>query len=216
MPLSLSSARRPLALALALFVVLGLETALAQDRQAAYVSDLHEMNPRLTEQEVSGRALFLVEGGRLHISLAVRGVAPGMMHLQHIHGFTDGEQAAACPPAEADANGDGIVDLLETEPYVGVTLVPFNGAPAGLEIESESYPVATEDGLMTYTMSVPLAELEAAAQEAYGLGSLALERRAVFIHGVPEGAELPASVQSLPGVPSHVTVPIACGTIERL
>ena len=64
-------------------------------------------------------------------------------------------------------------------------------------------------------MSVPLDALEAALREAHGTEQLALERRTVFLHTVPEETSLPASVQSLPGVPAHVTVPVACGVIER-
>ncbi|MGY5808772.1 hypothetical protein ACXHXG_13735 [Rhizobium sp. LEGMi198b] len=41
-------------------------------------------------------------------------------------------------------------------------------------------------------------------------------RRKALVHGVPEGHTLPASVGSLGTVPSHVTLPIACGKIVRV
>jgi hypothetical protein len=45
---------------------------------------------------------------------------------------------------------------------------------------------------------------------------LDLDRRVVFIHGVPAATALPASVQSLGTVPAQVTLPIACGKIGRV
>lgn len=182
-------------------------------QESAFTATLQELNADLTSGEVSGEALFIISDGQLHISLVARGVEPGMMHLQHIHGFTEGGDSM-CPAADADANGDGVVDLLETEPASGVTLVPFNSAPAELTIESDSYPMADADGLMTYTMTVPLADLEAALQDTYGITELDLGSRVIFLHGVPEDEGLADTVQSLPGVPAHVTVPLACGKIQ--
>lgn len=63
---------------------------------------------------------------------------------------------------------------------------------------------------------MPLDKLQAAIKKQYGIDDLALEDRVIFIHGVPEGQKLPDSVQSLPGVPAYITVPIACGVIKAL
>lgn len=43
-----------------------------------------------------------------------------------------------------------IVDLAETEPAAGVTMIPLNGAPASLTLASDTYPVASKDGHVTY------------------------------------------------------------------
>lgn len=180
----------------------------------AYVAEINAINPQLTNSKVSGQAIFIVADGQLKITMVVKGVSPGM-HLQHIHGFISG-QAAICPPANADKNGDGIIDLVETEPSAGTTLIPFNGAPIELKIKSDTYPVAGKDGILTYEMTVPLAQLNAAIKKEYGIDKLDLEHRVIIIHGVPEGTSLPNTVQSLPGVPAYVTVPIACGEIKAL
>lgn len=181
----------------------------------AYVADIQEINSQLTEGTVSGQATFIVADGNLSITLAVKGVAPNLMHLQHIHGFINGDKGAF-PPASADTNGDGIIDLIETHEYTGKTLIPFNGAPIALDIKSDSYPIANENGLLTYQITIPLGKLKVAIKDKYGIDKLALEDRVIFIHGVPEGNTLPNSVQSLPGVPAHITVPIACGVIKAL
>lgn len=204
-----------LTMALAFFAV-SMTSAQGQsaDETHAYVAKISEINPQLTKGDVSGQAIFIIANGQLKITLVVKGLSPGM-HLQHIHGFMT-DKAATCPPANADKNGDGIIDLVETEPYAGTTLIPFNGDPVGLKIKSDTYPVADKNGVLTYEMTVPLDKLNAAIKKEYGIDNLSLENRVIFIHGVPESTSLPNTVQSLPGVPAYVTVPIACGVIKAM
>lgn len=164
-------------------------------------------------QTVTGTISLNEEGGELRIEIDAGGLAPGM-HLAHLHGFAvpDPEEAA-CPDAAADANGDGIVDLIETRDAAGVTLVPMTENPASLEIMSEGYPEAQEDGQMEYIQIVEPATLERAMVETYGTPP-ALETRVFFVHGVPSEAGLPDSVQSLEGVPAHATLPIGCAEMK--
>jgi len=197
-----------------LFFLLTMGVAKGQVHEA-YVAEINEMNPELTQSEVSGQAIFIIADDVLTISMAVKGLAPNKMHLQHFHGFISGEKAT-CPPSNADTNGDGVIDLIETEPYAGTTLVPFNGAPIELQIKSDSYPIADADGLATYQITIPLKKLETAVKKEYGIDKLSLENRVIFIHGIPEDMPLPDTVKSLPGVPAFVTVPIACGVIKAL
>jgi hypothetical protein len=210
-------------LALALLLVLftgGIAHAQKQydpeSGSAAYVAKIKALNSNLTKEHISGQASFVIADGQLNITIVAKGLAPSIMHLQHIHGFKVSGKASSCLGPDADSNGDGIVDLIETHQSSGVTLIPFNAAPTKLKIKSSSYPVANGNGLLTYQMDVPLDALTSAIQNNYDIGELSLEDRVMYIHGVPEGTSLPETVQSLPGVPSLVTVPIACGEIEAL
>lgn len=194
-------------------LILGLVgSAVAQSTTAAFTATMKEMNPQLTDGNVSGQAILTVDSGLLHIDLIMKGLPAGM-RLAHIHGFMT-DEVSTCPAATADTNGDGIIDLLETEPTAGTTLIPFNGDPAGLQILSDTYPVAGEDGLLVYDMTVPLDKLDGAMKDTYKIDDLTLGNRVIFVHGVAEGATLPDTVQSLPGVPATVTVPIACGEVR--
>jgi len=132
-----------------------------------------------------------------------------MSHWQHYHGFADGREAA-CPTSAQDANGDGIIDLIETEPVSGTTMVPFNADPVKLDIPDESYPTAAADGSYSYEKTVSMSALQA----ALGGAPLALEKRVVFIHGVPDSMTLPGTVASLGPVPAQKTIPIACGSLD--
>lgn len=204
-------------LVLTIFAVLAIFSAERTYGQGskAYTVEINGMNPSLANGEIFGEAILLIHDGQLTITLATKGLKPDMMHLQHIHGFVDGRKST-CPTSTADANGDGVVDLIETEPAAGTTLIPFNATPVDLQIKSDTYPTADSDGLITYHITVPLERLEESVRKEYDIDRLSLENRVIFIHGIPENDPLPNSAESLPGVPSHITVPVACGEIKAL
>ncbi|MCC7251828.1 hypothetical protein [Hyphomicrobium sp.] len=179
---------------------------------AVFVAKLQPLNASKIGASASGNARLEVADGKLIVSIDLAGLPPGM-HLQHFHGFPSG-QDATCPTSEHDGNGDGYIDLIETEPVAGTTMVPFHAHPATLEIPSDSYPVADEHGAAHYEKTEVVADIESALKEKFKAPVLALEKRVIFVHGVESSTALPDSVKSLPGVPAHVTIPIACGKIE--
>ena len=179
---------------------------------AVYVARLHLMNAKITSHGTTGEARFTVNGDNLTISVKVKDAAPGITHWQHFHGFKDNRDATCATPA-ADRNRDGIVDLLETEPVSGTTMVPFIGDPVSMNVAEGTYPKASADGTYEYQQTVSLEALTAAFGKAFDGAKLDLDRRVVLIRGTPN--TLPKSVQSLGPVPAQVTLPIACGTIER-
>jgi len=209
---------------LALAIVSGCAFATLADAQAAdatdksmaiYVASLHPMNTKVTGRETTGEARFAITGDTLTISVNVDGTPADIEHWQHFHGFKDNRNAV-CPTEAADANHDGIIDLIETEPASGTTMVPLNDDPVGMKVATNTYPKASADGSFQYQKAVSLRALKAAFAKAFGDRELDLDRRVVFIHGVPSATNLPASVASLGTIPAQVTLPIACGKIERV
>lgn len=189
-------------------------TALASDTSAVYVAHLAPLNSKVTGSDASGEARFTIEGDRLTIVIDAKGLPPGIMHLQHFHGFTDNREAT-CPTAAADVNGDGIIDLIETEPMSGTTMVPFHDDPVNMQIVNDTYPKASADGSYHYEKTVSLKALQAAFAKAFKDPDLDLDKRVVYIHTIFPSSKLPASVASLGKIPAQVTLPIACGKIER-
>ena len=180
-----------------------------------YLAPLHALNTKVTGVETSGEARFSITGDTLTITVNAEKLPPDMMHLQHFHGFKDNRDAT-CPTEGADVNHDGIIDLLETEPTSGTTMVPFHDDPVSMEIVRDTYPKAGADGTFQYQKSVSLTDLEAAFAKAFGDKELDLDRRVVFIHGILASTKLPASAASLGTIPAQVTLPIACGEIKRV
>jgi hypothetical protein len=139
-----------------------------------------------------------------------------MEHLQHLHGFAKGDRESKCPTARNDTNGDGIIDIVETEPVAGTTMVPFHDDPVSMQMVKDTYPTAGTDGSYSYGKTVSLKALKAAFAAKFLGQQLDLGRRVVFLHGVPSSTKLPATVASLGEIPAQVTLPIACGEIKKV
>jgi hypothetical protein len=179
------------------------------------MAHLHAMNTGITHAHTAGEACFTVNGDQLTIDIKVHGAPADTVHWQHFHSFKDG-QVASCPTAAADANHDGIVDLIETGKASGTTMVPLIADPASMDVAHGSYPKADTLGDYHYHEVVSLKALDAAFAKAFPGQQLDLAKRVVYIHGVPDGTKLPASVASLGPIPAQVTLPIACGKIWRV
>lgn len=186
----------------------------ADSQPTVYIAKLHPVNAKVTGLETTGEARFSINGDALTIDVNAEKLPPDMMHLQHFHGFKDNRDAT-CPTEAADVNHDGIIDLIETEPTSGTTMVPFHDDPVSMEIVRDTYPKADADGTFHYKKTVSLKDLEAAFAKAFGDKELDLDRRVVFIHGIISSTKLPASAASLGTIPAQVTLPIACGEIKR-
>lgn len=200
---------------LALSAVLACLSAMPGEAAERYVAKLAPLNAEKIGTSASGTADLQVANGKLSISIELGGLVPGLMHLQHFHGFADGRDAA-CPTTKEDANGDGYIDLMETETVAGTTMLPFHKHPVTLEIPNDTYPVANSKGAASYTHSNSVGELEKALKEKLKAPALDLAKRVIFVHGIASDAKLPELVKSLPGVPAQVTIPVACGKIEAV
>lgn len=186
----------------------------AEGEGQRFTATLSPVNQDLLDSSPSGEATIEIRDDSMVITVDARGLPPEMAHLQHFHGFEDGAPAR-CPDADADANDDGVVDVTETAPMAGTTMVPFHDNPANMEIQAETYPRADGEGAYSYRQAVSLEAVRSAFQEKFG-GDLALDDRVVFIHGVPDDVTLPETAETKAGLPVHVSLPIACGELEPM
>lgn len=180
-----------------------------------YEAQIQSLNSNVTNLQTSGKARFVIDGNKMHITIDIKNAPPAIEHWQHFHGFTD-EGIATCASESEDVNGDGIIDVVETETESGTTMVPFNKLPAEMDIPTDTYPVADDNGSYHYEIEVSLDDLESAFANAFGGSELNLDSRVIYIHGVPSDTNLPETVASLGDIPAHVTLPIACGKIEKV
>lgn len=180
-----------------------------------YIAHLAPLNTKTTGTSAGGEVTFSIRGDSLTITTDATGLPKDLTHWQHFHGFKDGKDAT-CPAGTADANGDGVVDLIETEPAAGTTMVPFNDDPVAMDIPKDTYPKSTAAGTLHYQKTVSLSAMQAAFGKAFNGQKLELDKRVVFLHGVSPDTKLAASVASLGPIPAQVTIPIACGKITRV
>lgn len=160
-----------------------------------------------------GHATFDVEDDTLTIHIDMHHTPANIEHWEHFHGFPDNQQALIATIAQ-DANGDGFVDLPETEAVSGTTMVPFDDAPENMDIPHNRYPHSDENGDFSYEKKVPLSTLLTNFKQAFSSDTLALDKRVIYIHGVDNSLTLPDTVQGeVMDFDQHVTLPIAVGQI---
>lgn len=179
-----------------------------------YEADILPLNDAKIGTKAHGKATFELSEYEMKIKIEMFDTPKNTEHWEHFHGFPDGKDAQVATMAQ-DANGDGFVDLPETEAVSGTTMVPFDSDPQEMNIPNDHYPVSDVHGHFAYEKVVPLKELERNFQKAFNTTDLDLDKRVVYIHGVPESFELPATVQGEVGsYDAHVTLPIAVGKIK--
>lgn len=179
-------------------------------------AELSTMNSQVAGS-ASGQASFRIVDGDFEARVDASGLAPDMLHPQHIHA------AESCPPPSADENGDGFVDVVEGLPFYGAILVPLDGDLSSQAAGNPGgFPTADASGAVSYRTSADLQQMlsDLRAEDPNPddprvklSGDLSLPERTVVLHGVPEDTDLPESVQSIAGLPAHLTLPVACGEI---
>lgn len=179
-----------------------------------YVAKLQALNATISGGETHGEAHFIISNDTLQVTIDVQNAPAGIEHWQHFHGFEDGKDAAIAT-MDQDANGDGIVDIVETGTVSGTTMVPFNELPAAMDLGSPTYPMADEHGNYHYEVRIPLIQLKEAFGKAFGGESIDLDKRVLYIHGVPSATDLPSTVATVHDIPATITLPIAVGKIVK-
>ena len=157
----------------------------------------------------------------MQVFMTVNGAPQRISHIQHIHAGT------ACPTTAADVNADGFVDVVEGVPAYGPILVNLDSDLASFDAGSTLFPKASAAGIYSYNEKTSfnsfLTDLQQPDQNPddaivkLGAGEvLNLASRHIVVHGVAMNTNLPTTVASLGDIPSHITLPVACGTIARM
>ncbi len=182
-----------------------------------YRADIKPLNAEKIGHAAHGTVTFELRDDQLHIALEMFDTPASIQHWEHFHGFPDGREASV-PTLAQDTNQDGWIDLPETEAVSGTTMVPLDNAPHDMCIPHDNYPVADDKGYYAYQKDVPYQALKDKFQEVFGTADLELDKRVVYIHGVPKDLPIPNSVggKLSDTYDQHVTLPIAAGKIVRI
>lgn len=157
-----------------------------------------------------GDVLIEGQGNQATVYMTVDGAAETFMdgpfpHAQHIHFGSQG----ICPPADADQNGDGAVNVEEGAPFyggIGSSLTIEGDTSADSALAVERFPGGSS---YTYERSLELPD-DVVASMVDGTG-------VVVVHGVDPTvlSEEAANAQSEldDSLPLAATLPAACGTL---
>ncbi|MBA8921035.1 hypothetical protein HNR24_000968 [Nesterenkonia jeotgali] len=157
-----------------------------------------------------GDVLIEGQGNQATVYMTVDGAAETFMdgpfpHAQHIHFGAQG----LCPPADADQNGDGAVNVEEGAPFyggIGTSLTTEGDTSADSGLAVERFPGGSS---YTYERSLEIPD-DVLASIVDGTG-------VVVVHGVDptllteEAANAPSELDE--SLPLAATLPAACGTL---
>ena len=201
--------------AVALFRITGDHDFLAADQ--FYTTTFTTLNG----SGVTGEAIvgYDEDTGRITVAISAAGLEPNMVHVQHIHGFTDGTTDATTPTLAQDDDGDGFVELAEGQDTYGPILLNLttnhdngSGTDNGHDHSGDltGFPTAP-DGSIWFVESYQLPA-----------GSLPnpplLDLREIVIHGLTVeagvGAGTPGEVDGTAGY--KLVLPVASGELSEL
>ncbi|PRW63095.1 hypothetical protein CEP50_12295 [Actinopolyspora mortivallis] len=161
----------------------------------------------------SGTMTITLDGNEATVSQNVSGLAATFQngpypHVQHIHINGQGQ----CPTAEADANGDGVVNTAEGKPSYGGIGTTFTTSGDTSPDSATDIDRAPSGGNYTYNRTFTLSE-ESAQQVR--------ENNAVIVvHGLDPSTlpEPAASAQSelVPSLPLAATSPALCAPLTAV
>lgn len=190
----------------------------------AYTARLYPLNDTVSNSQASGRAQFALNNGKLTIQVVVNGAAPGITHMQHIHGLISGK-ASSCPTDTADTNGDGAISAGEAAAVAGPPLIFLNDNVLAINSATSAFPMASAGGSYRYQQTVSWSDLQSAYAKAHNGKKPDLANDVVMIHGVLPGAKLPMAVAATAAgtaaaaagnSPQTKSLPIACGKITKV
>jgi hypothetical protein len=183
--------------------------------KAEYVAFLRPLNTRANGFINSGRADIKVDM-KLAMTLVMDDAA-GVIHVQSIH------TGRRCPRREDDTNRDGYIDIIEALTVSGNILIPLDDDIEGQTLGNERNPIGRSytyqrSGSMRKLLDdlfLPDEDLGDNVVKLRGRSRFSLAGRVILVHGVDQSAGLPTTVASLGGMPTAMSLPVACGRIVK-
>ena len=163
----------------------------------------------------SGMTDIKIQNGEIEVKSWLDDSA-NVVHMQNIHLGTE------CPSMAQDTNNDGFIDFSETTKVAKNILIPLDADLSSQALGNDIYP----KGNFTYFQKASLLELMNDLRlkddnpHDYQVKlptreSLNLEGRVIIITGAMN-KNLPYSVSTVNGMSRELSIPIACGKIERM
>lgn len=191
-------------------------TTTRQATARTFTGDISPINSEFNgDSEVSGTVELRVEGDLMRIAVTAEGLAPDMMHMQHLQTSEAGGNTQ-CPGNTADSNNDGIIDVTEVSPSAqGIYMIPLHMGPSSLEMKADTYPRTNVNGELQFTRTISLDSLRQAVGEEYGMQDVDFTRFNYVIQGVTQEAKIPQSAQTVSGVAMNQSIPVGCARLEE-
>jgi hypothetical protein len=169
-----------------------------QNIEGTYKAILRPYNFTVSGWVPSGMGDIKVTGDEIEIKSWLDD-SQNVTHMQNIH------MGTVCPGAEHDINKDGFVDFNESTRVSGQVLLPLDS-----DLTSQDVSNVFPKGNFTYFQKASVSGIVASLQK-----NLNLEGKVIIVMGGAANRNLPGTVSTVNGMTKELSVPIACGVIQR-
>lgn len=170
-----------------------------------YRAILRPLNNHLSGFIPSGIAEVNIRGDLIKVKTILDDDAR-VKHIQNLH---IGER---CPRPFDDTNKDGVIDSNEARKISGEILIPLDRDLNSIQLGEGLFPFGSK---LTYVESASLENLINDLRINRGI-EFNPKNKAVLIHGVSLNTKLPETVTTFEQHPSQLSVPIACGVLQKI
>lgn len=189
------------------------------DKVASYSYALNAVQPgAVPSSQASGATrIKTFPSGKVQVKVRASGLAPGLPHAMHLHGFAGEPTDQGCP-GPAQAGPDGVVTVVDGIPSYGgilASLTTRGDTSADSALALDRFPVASKKGRISYSRTFRNATALTEAGSAQ-----------VVVHGIdfdgngayafnPEDEYASRSSSLSSSIPLETTVPVLCGGIAN-
>lgn len=162
-------------------------------------------------QAVGTTKITALPNGKIQVKVTADGLAPGLPHAMHLHGF-DNAADLGCPGPGA-AGSDGLVNVVEGVPFYGGILASLttsgDTSAENSALALDRFPVADASGRITYTRTFDSALAWSNADSVQ-----------VVVHGIDLNGNGAYDFEAGPSeltaaAPLEATLPVICGGIAN-
>lgn len=159
------------------------------------------------------------DDGSIKVQIQGTGFTPNAPHAQHIHGAATGD--FFCPPASADADGDGQVATEEGLKQYGnvmVSLTTKGDASADSGLAVDRMPVADAEGNLNYDRTIPAENIPEGIAD--NIANLHIVQHGLDVNGNGKydlealGESVFAKSLGVKDIPEEATNPATCGEVS--
>ncbi len=155
----------------------------------------------------------------LQVTITATGLEPNQLHVQHIHGRFSGPGIgegnpidSQTPPASADTDGDGFIEVGEGVPFYGPIILPLSSP------SDQSFPTAP-NGTISFSETYDLSNNALFSDPTFTAEDLfPLVNREIVIHGRSVAGGIGAGTNGeVNGTGGYlVPLPVAAGEIQAV
>jgi hypothetical protein len=175
-----------------------------------YRARIIPLNRQLQKTSITGEVLSKMDPLKMNLQVDIKDLSASMIHPQYIH------QGTYCPSEIDDLNSDGIIDVSEAQKAMGAEVLSL----VDEEKNMLQFPKSNEQGELFYLKSFTNEQIKKnlikSDLKSWLVQPFNLSKMSYLILGVSDDIQLPDSIKGMAGIKAQSSIPIGCGTFEKV